>query len=92
MPHYTNPEGREYITGMDRRGNGQNKKTHLFDGDFSDPGLAMCQWAYDEDGGYSIWRGNISNKGICSICKRRADEGLDGVSPPLEDIPTIPKG
>jgi len=80
MGHYHNPEGRKYITGMARI-NGESRVSHLFDGNFSDPGKALCMWAYDEYDEYSIFRGNVSRKGICRICKRRADKGLEGVSP-----------
>ena len=83
MSTYTNKEGREYITGMNRTyENVANAcATHLYDGDFGDPGKPLCKWGWNRDEGssYSIWRGNISNKGICKICKRRADKGLDGV-------------
>ena len=83
MGHYTNPEGREYITGMNRTYHNEADAcaTHLYDGDFSDPGLPLCKWGWNRDEGqsYSIWRGNVSKRGICKICKRRADKGLDGV-------------
>lgn len=73
--------GRHWISGMCRQGRGHLKKTHLFDGTFSDPGLPMCRWAWNKYGEYSIWRNNVSDKGICEICFRRAKKGLKGVEP-----------
>lgn len=57
------------------------KRSHLYKGDFGDPGLPMCKWGWNRDDGesYSIWRNNIGDKGICKICMRRAKQGKDGV-------------
>jgi hypothetical protein len=72
------PEG--YITGRDRTDDGDRKVTHLYHGDFGDPGLPMCKRGWNGDlGGYSIWRNNIGPKGVCKVCLRRAQAGKEGV-------------
>lgn len=73
------PKG--YIAGMDRSSEGNKLVTHLYKGDFSDPGFPMCKRGWNRDNGsdYSIWRGNISEKGICDICMRRAEQGKEGI-------------
>jgi hypothetical protein len=85
-------EGVEYITGMFRGDNGENMVTHLYKGSFNNMGLPMCSrgWqrkCYDEDGNledweYSIFRNNVSSKGICQVCLRRAEQGLDPIDKP----------
>jgi len=85
-------EGKEYVTGVFRGDNGQDMVTHLYEGDFQNPGLPMCsrgwqrKW-YDgngkiEDWEYSIFRNNVSNAGLCAICLKRADAGLTGIKKP----------
>lgn len=76
------PEG--YITGLSRRrvwrdrsGEVQYTVAHLFKGDFSDPGQPMCKRGYEADGTWSIWRGQIGPKGICSVCLRRTRANLE---------------
>jgi hypothetical protein len=86
MSRYAGLTGREYIPALDRSTRhgghvGEHRVAHLFDGTFGDPGKPLCRRAYDEDGGYSIWRGNVGSMGICKVCRRRADAGLDGVDP-----------
>lgn len=77
---YTNAKWRSYITGVDRSSNWMYKATHLYDGDFQDPGKPLCKDGYNRNGwGYSIFRNNISKKGICKVCKERADKWLDWV-------------
>jgi hypothetical protein len=69
-----------YIVGMDR--NNQDKVvSHLYRGTHQDPGLPMCArgWNRSDGESYSIFRGQISEKGICQICYRRAVLGLAGV-------------
>jgi hypothetical protein len=68
---------REYISGLDR--NDQHLVAHLYDGDFSDPGLPMCVrgWNRLDGEGYSIFR-NCGER-ICKVCEHRAAKGLDGV-------------
>lgn len=59
------------------------KRAHLYKGDFSDPGLGMCRYAYNrKEYGYSIWRGNDGELGVCKICYKRAMQGLDGIENP----------
>jgi len=72
------PEG--YITGHDR--NEPDVVTHIYKGNFSDPGLPMCVrgWNRSDGEGYSILRGNVGNVGLCKICVRRTLSGKDGVS------------
>lgn len=72
------PDG--YIVGLGRD-NPYPKLSHLYKGDFSDPGLPMCRHGWNRENGaaYSIWRGNIGMNGICKICLKRANKNLDGV-------------
>lgn len=72
--------GQQYIVGMSRKGNGDRVVSHLYKGDFHDPGLPMCRHGWNDGDSYSIFRENISAKGICKVCMRRAEAGLDGVS------------
>ena len=75
-----------YVTGVFRGDNGQNMVTHLYQGDFSNPGFPMCSrgWQrkyFDKNGKienweYSIFRNNVSNAGLCITCLKRAEKGL----------------
>ena len=76
------PDG--YILGLGRD-YPHPKIAHLYKGDFSSPGLPMCKRGWNRGDGYSIWRGNIGERGICLICLRRAKKGLDGIPAPGED-------
>ena len=71
------PDG--YILGHDR--NEPNVVTHIYKGDFGDPGLPMCVRGWNRSGGegYSIFRGNTGEVGICRICMRRTLAGKEGV-------------
>ncbi len=75
------PEG--YRPGMDRSPDGHRKVTHLYTlgESIMDFDLPMCAKGWNRENGeaFSIWRGNISNKGICKICMKRAKKGLPGV-------------
>ena len=78
-----------YIPGQGRDADGylrRTRKTHLYKGDFADPGLPMCKRGWNRDGGesYSIWRNNIGEAGICAVCLKRAKLGLNGVPSPVE--------
>ena len=57
------------------------KISHLYKGDFADPGYPMCLNGWNRDGhtSYSIWRGNMGVNGICKVCLRRARGGLEPV-------------
>jgi len=55
--------------------------SHLYRGDFKDPGLPMCACGWNRGEEYSIWRGNVGAKGVCKVCLRRARKGLAGVEP-----------
>lgn len=72
------PEG--YIMGLGRD-HPHPRISHLYKGDYADPGQPMCLrgWNRDEGTSYSIWRGNMGNDGICKVCLRRARAGLAGV-------------
>lgn len=74
------PKG--YITGLGRD-YPHPKISHLYRGDFSEPGLPMCLKGWNRDGGesYSIWRNNMGDGGVCAVCLRRARKGLEGVGP-----------
>jgi hypothetical protein len=83
---------KRYIAGMFRGDNGKEIVSHLYYGEYSGPLTPMCSggWQrkyFDETGKlvdweFSIFRGNISEKGLCKICERRAEKNL----PPI-DIP-----
>jgi len=61
---------KKYIVGQDRNPE-RNVVSHLYHGTFDNPGLPMCQrgWNRGEDG-YSIWRGNVGEKGVCATSRR----------------------
>jgi hypothetical protein len=71
----------DYVIGLDR--NDEHLVAHLYDGDLSDPGQPMCArgWNRSNGFGYSIFRNNVGDAGICSICMRRALAGLPSVPP-----------
>lgn len=71
------PEG--YIVGQDR--NDMNVVSHLYRGNYTNPGLPMCVRGWNRSGGkgYSIFRGVTGNVGICKICVRRALADKNGV-------------
>jgi len=73
------PDG--YIPGMSRLENGNKKVSHLYKGDFENPGFPMCRrgWNRDDGSGYSIFRNVISGAGVCGFCLNRAKNGLSGV-------------
>ena len=74
------PDG--YIAGMCR--NEKDKAvSHLYRGTFDDPGEPMCARGWNRLGGhgYSIFRGHISEAGLCRVCLRRAKEGRDPMPP-----------
>ncbi len=65
--------GREWVTGMDRVGGG-GKVTHLYSGTFEEPGEPLCPRGWNRgSGGYSIFRNNVSARGICKVCRREAE-------------------
>lgn len=72
-----------YIAGQSRDHDDDHKVTHLYKGDFTDPGFPMCVRGWNRDNGrsYSIWRGNVSNGGVCAICFRRAIAGKEPAQP-----------
>lgn len=76
------PEG--YVLGVGRNPEEMNQVTHLYKGTFDNPGLPMCVRGWNRNGGesYSIWHNVISFKGVCKVCLRRAQKGLDGVLSP----------
>ena len=65
-----------YIIGLSRR-RLRAKTSHLYKGDFFDPGQPMCARGYEKAGDYSIWRGNTGKNGICLTCLRRARADLE---------------
>lgn len=73
------PEG--YIVGMGRNPGEEKLVSHLYKGNYWNPGLPMCLRGWNRSDGYrySIFRGNVSDAGICKVCLRRAHKGLDGV-------------
>lgn len=85
-PVFEYPNG--YIPGVYRGDGGENKVTHLYKGTFDDPGLPMCLngWNGINHEDYSIFRNNISKKGICKVCLRRANANFDGVVSPISEL------
>lgn len=73
------PDG--YITGLPRDENADKKVAHLYEGTFGDVGNPMCRrgWNRSDGEGYSIFRNNVGEKGICKVCMRRAKLGLKSV-------------
>lgn len=69
----------QYILGLGRD-QPRPRVAHLYKGDFDDPGKAMCREGYNRPDGYSIWRGNMGEGGVCALCLSRALKGL----PPVE--------
>jgi len=89
--------GKEYVTGVFRGDNGENMVTHLYRGNFANPGHPMCSrgwqrvWYYKNGKvkyyEYSIFRNNTSNVGMCKICMRRAELGLESIAKPVNRKP-----
>lgn len=82
MLHEEAPKG--YIMGLGRDCP-VPKRSHLYKGNFEDPGRPMCRYGWNrKEYGYSIWRGNLGDLGICKICMARATESLPSVENPYE--------
>jgi hypothetical protein len=77
------PDG--YVEGLGRD-YPHPKRSHLYEGTYWDLGKAMCRNGYNRPGGYSIWRGNRGELGLCKTCLRRALKGLDGVDWPATEV------
>lgn len=69
-----------YVTWVDRTEWWDKKVTHLYKWDFSNPWFPMCKRGRNRWDSYSIFRNNISKKGVCKICSRRADKNLDPIT------------
>ncbi len=69
-----------YVSGVFRGDNGQNMVTHLYKGTFNNVGSPMCKRGWHYGDSYSIFRNNISKKGICKVCLRRAKENKEPVN------------
>lgn len=63
--------------------------SHIYTGDMDNPGWPMCPegWNRDDGHGYSIWRNNDGEDGVCPVCRARWLRGLPPV--PRADGPTI---
>lgn len=61
----------------------QRKVTHLYElgENIMDFGNPMCVRGWNRENGtaYSIFRGHVSEAGLCKVCVRRASLGLSGV-------------
>lgn len=81
--HDKKPVRVQFITGQDR--NEDNAVAHLYSGTFADPGDPFCVrgWNRSDGEGYSIFRNNVGNAGICKVCARRVKEGR----PPVPSRP-----
>jgi hypothetical protein len=77
LPDGLVPKG--YISGVFRGDGGEKRVTHLYKGTFGEHGNPMCKRGWQYGDSYSIFRNNITDKGICKVCLRRAKLGLDGV-------------
>jgi len=69
-----------YMPGMFRGEGGEKMVTHLYHGNFNNPGLPMCRNGWHYGSSYSIFRNNISPKGVCKTCLKRAQAGMQGVA------------
>ena len=79
------PDG--YISGLVRDPYETNKHVaHLYKGTVENPGDPMCKRGWNRGKfGYSIWRNNIGQGGLCKICLRRANEGREPIPFPYEE-------
>lgn len=65
-----------YVTGLDRsRVDTDNIVSHIYKGQYDDLEKGMCKRAYNKNGGFSIFRNNVT-KGICRICLRNTFKEL----------------
>ena len=64
------------------------EETHLYTGDFGQVGWPMCPrgWNRDHGTGFSIFRNNIGDGGVCPECERRARLGLKPIPPMINDL------
>lgn len=80
------PEGWVYVEGMDR--NDQHTiVSHIYAGpSYHELVGPLCArgWNRSDGDGFSIFRGNRSNKGTCKVCQRRK---ADGKGPMLNPKP-----
>jgi len=78
------PDG--YVAGLVRDPIDKNRHVaHLYKGSFGDVGDPMCKRGWNrKEWGYSIWRNVFTSKGICKICLRRAEKGLDPIPFPYD--------
>lgn len=78
---------RKYLPGMGRNDGEESLVTHLYEykGTISNILGPMCRkgWNRSDGSGFSILRNNVSNKGICRTCQKRAGENL----PFVESVP-----
>ena len=70
---------RGFTPGLDR--NDRHVVAHLYEGPYTDLGNPMCVrgWNRDDGEGYSIFRNNVGEAGICKVCERRARENKPSV-------------
>lgn len=73
------PDG--YITGLDR--NDQHLVAHIYKGPYSNPEGPMCArgWNRANGHGFSIFRNNVGDAGVCNVCLRRLLAGKPSVPP-----------
>lgn len=66
-----------YVTGVDRSDYpaSLNKVTHVYKGSYGELEKSMCKNGM-KDGGFSIFRNNISYKGICKTCLKNTYKEL----------------
>jgi hypothetical protein len=77
------PDG--YLIGMGRNPGEEWNATHIYkeEGKGEDYQLTpMCIYGWNRSDGdrFSIWRGNMSNRGLCGHCVRRIQKGLSPVA------------
>jgi len=81
---------RKYVEAIGRNPGEEYGHSHLYLEIIEDPSigndgglsyLPMCRYVWNRSNGsrFSISRGWSGSLGLCRICKKRADAGLDGV-------------
>lgn len=72
---------RNYVVGQCRNQN--DVVAHIYEGMFNDLIGPLCArgWNRANGFGFSIFRGNVGERGICRVCERRRDKGLGAVKP-----------
>lgn len=65
-----------YVLGLDRSRPNHNLVSHIYKGEYDELEKGMCPKAYDEHGGFSIFRNNLT-KGICRNCLKNTFDDIN---------------